>query len=267
MLRIASFSASAAVATTLMFAINTIPAAAAGSPLGVWIDDTGRGAVEISHCGGALCGRVVWVKSKSDTKGCGAKIMGGVKAVGAGNWDNGWIYSPEHGRKFDVALTPVGANRLRVTGYAGVKLFSQNHMWTRASADLPRCDEPVTPTTTAVNAAPAAKPTPAATTTIAAKPPPLPTKNARARSEPAPVHSAASDKIIPPAPHLVSQPPTSAHASTVAANIRTANGATRQDRPPASAGPSFDKLVKRTADGACKLDMPWLKVEFDCEKL
>src|SRR4029077_14920970 len=37
------------------------PAAASG-PTGVWIDHTGRGAVEIFECAGGLCGRIVWLK-------------------------------------------------------------------------------------------------------------------------------------------------------------------------------------------------------------
>ena len=35
------------------------PAFAAGSPIGVWIDHTGRGAVEITDCSGKLCGKLV----------------------------------------------------------------------------------------------------------------------------------------------------------------------------------------------------------------
>ena len=38
------------------------------SPLGVWIDHTGRGAVEITDCGGKLCGRIVWVKDPAIAK-------------------------------------------------------------------------------------------------------------------------------------------------------------------------------------------------------
>jgi uncharacterized protein (DUF2147 family) len=116
------------------------PAQAAESPLGVWIDDTGRGAVEISECGaGKLCGKLVWLQDEKNSKACGTAIIGDVAREGDG-WDNGWIYSPENDSKYDVALTPVGADKLTVLGYAGTKLFSREMTWTRAPADLKRCD-------------------------------------------------------------------------------------------------------------------------------
>ena len=51
--QVAAFAATVAAASA---------ASAGGEPTGVWIDHTGRGAVEITNCGGALCGRVVWLK-------------------------------------------------------------------------------------------------------------------------------------------------------------------------------------------------------------
>src|SRR5512136_1780450 len=74
---------------------------AAGDPTGVWMNDTGRGAIEIKPCGAALCGHVVWVKDTSDTKGCGRQIIGNAAKVDSGTWDNGWIYSPEKKQKYD----------------------------------------------------------------------------------------------------------------------------------------------------------------------
>lgn len=57
-----------AVATALSFS----PAAfAAGAPTGVWIDNTGKGAIEITDCAGQLCGRLVWVADAADAEGCG----------------------------------------------------------------------------------------------------------------------------------------------------------------------------------------------------
>ncbi len=54
--------------------LGASPALAANDPLGVWVNDTGRGAIEIKDCGGKLCGHVVWVKDPaSDVKGCGRR--------------------------------------------------------------------------------------------------------------------------------------------------------------------------------------------------
>ena len=45
--------------------------ARAAEPTGIWYDHTGRGAVEISSCGSALCGRVVWLKDAGNRSACG----------------------------------------------------------------------------------------------------------------------------------------------------------------------------------------------------
>jgi uncharacterized protein (DUF2147 family) len=131
----------ALVAFPLVLMSGAGAALAASSPLGTWIDHTGRGAVEITDCNGALCGRVVWVKDAGDEEGCDMQIIGNVKPVAGGKWDGGWIYDPERRSKFDVELTPIGDQKLKVHGYAGMKLFGETMTWTRAPADLKRCGQ------------------------------------------------------------------------------------------------------------------------------
>ena len=114
-------------------------ASAASDPTGIWINDTGRGAIEIKQCGNALCGNVVWVKDAADAKGCGKQIIGNAAPVGGGRWDNGWIYSPERGRKYNVELQPLANGTLRVTGYAGLRFLSKTMIWTRAPENLQLC--------------------------------------------------------------------------------------------------------------------------------
>src|SRR5262245_45106154 len=112
--------------------------AADNGALGVWIDHTGRGAVEITDCGGNLCGKVVWVQDQKNAQGCGLQILGDVKPMGDGTFDEGWIYDPDKDAKFDVELVPQG-DKLKVVGYAGVKFLSQTFTWTRAPENLARC--------------------------------------------------------------------------------------------------------------------------------
>ena len=71
---------------------------------------------------------------------CGKQIIGNVKSVGKNKWDNGWIYDPDGGSKYDVELTPVGADKLKVVGYAGTKWLSETYTWKRAPADLQKCN-------------------------------------------------------------------------------------------------------------------------------
>jgi uncharacterized protein (DUF2147 family) len=142
-------------------------AAIAAPPIetGVWINHTGKGAVEIRPCGpsGAaarsLCGFIVWLKEPNNKYGqpltdrynpepskqrrtiCGLPVLGSLQRVSDG-WDNGWVYDPEQGSQFDAAIQLSSRDRLTLTGYKGVKFFSKSFQWRRAPADLPRCDQP-----------------------------------------------------------------------------------------------------------------------------
>ena len=127
----------AAALTVAGFA--TTPSLAASEPTGLWYDDTGRGAVEITKCGANLCGKLVWLKDAANKGTCGTQIIGNVKPMGGGTWDGGWIYDPEDNAKYSVELTPMGGEKLKVVGYAGSKMLSETMIWKRAPADLPRC--------------------------------------------------------------------------------------------------------------------------------
>lgn len=194
--------ASIAIAVSLM--VPAAAARAAGDPTGVWINDTGRGAIEIKNCGSALCGHVVWVKDLSDTKGCGRQIIGNAAKVGNGVWDNGWIYSPEKKQKYDVELKPLSNGTLQVTGYAGTKFFSKKMIWKPAPADLVRCGAEQTIAKADPAAKPAAgnKPDSKATTKAAS---PKPAKVETAKAEP---------KLVPPAPKPAERPAAKAEAVT-----------------------------------------------------
>jgi uncharacterized protein (DUF2147 family) len=127
----------AALAVAIM---SAAAAHAENAATGVWIDHTGRGAVEITDCNGKLCGHVAWVEDAKHSDQCGKQIIGNVKSVGKNKWDNGWIYNPDDGSKYDVELTPVGADKLKVVGYAGTKWLSETYTWKRAPADLKKCN-------------------------------------------------------------------------------------------------------------------------------
>jgi uncharacterized protein (DUF2147 family) len=133
--RIALHSAAVAVAV-----LSATVAHAETSALGLWVDHTGRGAVEITDCNGKLCGHVAWVQDSKNSDQCGKQIIGNVKPVGKNKWDNGWIYDPDRGSKYDVELTALAGDKLRVTGYAGTKWLSESYTWKRAPADMQKCN-------------------------------------------------------------------------------------------------------------------------------
>lgn len=247
-------------------------AAADMSPLGVWIDHSGRGAVEIKSCGTALCGYVVAVKNDRDTKGCGKQIIGGAKAASNNLWEGGWIYSPERRKTYDVELKPLNDGTLRVVGFAGIKMFSRTMIWKPAPADLKRCDSSEeiaavapAPKTSAATKAPTAEP-------VTATPPlPAPKPAETATTEPAP--KAATDAATTPsAPAEITEPSAAAPATANDDSSDVAEAESAEDNGPPTArekgldlgGLNLEKILTKTADGKCKIDLPWVKVTVDC---
>jgi len=262
------------VAFTLIPAVFE-SASAASDPTGIWMNDTGRGAVEIKQCGGNLCGNVVWVKSASDASGCGKPVIGDVKPVGEGRWDNGWIYSPERGRKYDVELTPLANGNLKVVGYAGMKFLSKTMIWKRAPQDLQLCGQSDAKTE-AKAATPAVKKPDVTTASIT--PPPAPkteapvvAKDATPVTAPAPA-AKSNDKTEAQAPASPEENK-SADAADAPKDDQTASDDNNKGNDLADAlgklkigDLSLDKVLTRTKSGKCKVDLPWFKVTLNCEQ-
>jgi uncharacterized protein (DUF2147 family) len=156
--------------------------ATASGPTGVWVDHTGRGAVEITECAGRLCGHIVWLKDAGHKSVCGTQVIGNAKPVGKDTWDGGWIYDPDQNAKYSVELRTIGPDKLRVMGYMGSKLFSETFIWKRPTADLKRCDAPAATYTPS----PAASDTKTAPTETTKAQPPLeqPTETAAGGNKP-----------------------------------------------------------------------------------
>ena len=129
----------AAIGTLLVLAGK---AWAGPAPVGLWIDHTGRGGVEITRCGQRLCGHIAWLKDGKNAEACGIQIIGDAKPMRNGTWDRGWIYDPDANSKYDVELKPIGSQKLRVMGYAGTKFLSETMIWKRAPIGLTKCRKP-----------------------------------------------------------------------------------------------------------------------------
>lgn len=274
-------------ASALAGAMFAAPSAFAGAdPTGVWLDDTGRGAVEIAPCAKGLCGHVVWVKDASDAKGCGGQIIGDVKDVGGGVWDNGWVYSPEKKQTYDVELKPLKNGNLQVTGYAGVRFLSKTMIWKPAPADLQRCSSTdakaapaeapkkiakaetaaeTSPIEKTANSAPVAEP-PRAAEKTAEKPAPA------AKDEASP--AAAAKEEASPAPKA-EEPQQDASADDSASDDGDKGGKSAKSGKSGGIASrlgklnlgdiDFDKVLSKK-DGKCNLDLPWIKVKFDCNQ-
>ena len=264
-------------------AFSATAAPAASDPRGVWLNDTGRGAIEIKDCGNKLCGHVVWTKDTSDSKGCGKQIIGEARKVKSNIWDRGWIYSPERKRRYDVELKPLSNGNLRVKGYAGTKLFSKTMIWTPAPADLERCgDGPIEakadPKTPAGDVKPVATPKPAKKTPDVAKVKPAPEPVPVPRKAKKPVAAAATEsgdgktsdtdvtakatQDTDTAPEVVDEPvkePKVAEAEPY-------------DDEAGNDGPDLGDLdglmgkygFKEVGNGKCRLNVPFVTITLDC---
>ena len=52
------------------------------------------------------------------------------------------FYDPKQGKSFDVEVRRRGEDRLKVTGYLGIKLLSESFVWSRAPENIQLCELP-----------------------------------------------------------------------------------------------------------------------------
>ena len=160
---------------------------------GVWVNDVGDGAVELYICqdkASRLCGRIVWLKEPLNAEGvpkhdrynpkaemqnrpiCGLPVLGNLARDSEGGFDSGWIYDPKAGKSYSAAVRLSSRDKLTVTGYLGMKFMGKSFVWTRAPADLKRCDGAAGAQPISTGAKPAARPvtTPGTASAAATKP-------------------------------------------------------------------------------------------------
>jgi len=124
---------------------------------GIWLDDTGRGAVRLFECGNNICGRIVWLKQPlgKDNKPvrdaynpqpqrrnrpiCGLGIIWQLQPRPDGSWDGGRIYDPKVGRSYNLAVDMLSNRQIRITGYLGARFLGKSFIWRRAPANLRLC--------------------------------------------------------------------------------------------------------------------------------
>ncbi len=123
--------------------------AAENGAVGVWLTQAGDARVQVSHCGGKLCGKVVWLKEPID-KATGKPqvddknrnpalrnrpIMGlqlfiDMTPTAANAWA-GRIYNADDGQSYDSTIALAGPSRLDVRGCVGPLCGSE--AWTRVA--------------------------------------------------------------------------------------------------------------------------------------
>lgn len=143
----------AVMLATMLASFAGTAMAASDDILGVWLTDQGDSKVEVSKCGDAYCGKVVWLKeptypadhelagqplmdrnnddeAKQSRPIMGISILSGLQYDADENkWVDGKVYSPRKGEEYD-AEAYLEDGKLQVEG--SVMFFSKTVEWTRA---------------------------------------------------------------------------------------------------------------------------------------
>jgi uncharacterized protein (DUF2147 family) len=132
---------------------GTHAARSQSDPSGVWLTQAGDARVQVSRCGGGICGRIVWLRDPIDSKTgqpqvddknpnpalaqrpiIGLSIFIGMQQSGPNKW-SGRIYNADDGQTYTAHVTSQSASALEVQGCVGV--FCGGETWTRFAAAPP----------------------------------------------------------------------------------------------------------------------------------
>jgi uncharacterized protein (DUF2147 family) len=138
------------VAAALTGLIWLSAAATAGAPEGVWLSEDGGTKVQIAHCGGKLCGKVVWLDEPNDPRTgkpktdklnpdpakrarplLGLQVVRGLSPDGDNRW-SGLIYNADDGRTYEASLRVPSDSVAQVKGCV-LKILCKQHTWTRTN--------------------------------------------------------------------------------------------------------------------------------------
>ena len=131
----------------------------AAPPIGRWYAEGGAAQVDVSDCGGKLCGRVAWLRSPYDENGCevldrynpdhalrhrpviGLEIVRGLApSPGSGTvWEGGTVYDPGSGNTYSASLSVVDDNRIELRGFVGIPLIGRTTRWVRVGSESETC--------------------------------------------------------------------------------------------------------------------------------
>lgn len=141
------------LAPVLLLPILSVWASAAAhakSPTGVWLTDTGKGKVHVSHCGKKLCAKIVWLRDPVDERGrpwrdgynpnpalrkrkiIGLPTFENMRKVGPNLWVGG-VYSPEEGKTYEnIEVSVVDRRTLKLRGCKVMGIVCGHKLWTRS---------------------------------------------------------------------------------------------------------------------------------------
>jgi uncharacterized protein (DUF2147 family) len=115
---------------------------------GTWLNEDKDGIVQITPCGGGLCGKVIWIRDAIDKATgrppvdgknadpalrtrpiMGLQVLSDLKPSSTPNRWEGRVYSLDDGKSFNARVTMLGANQIKVEGC--VLMVCRGETWTR----------------------------------------------------------------------------------------------------------------------------------------
>jgi uncharacterized protein (DUF2147 family) len=137
-----------ALVAALLGASHAANASGRGDPSGLWLTQAGDAKVEISRCGTAICGKVVWLKAPIDKATgkpqvddknpnpalakrpiVGLSLFASMQPQATGKW-SGHIYNADDGKTYTSNVTLLESAKLKIEGCVGI--FCGNEVWTKS---------------------------------------------------------------------------------------------------------------------------------------
>ena len=120
---------------------------------GTWRNPTGS-VMSVYPCAGAVCLKILQVEKsapgaldrnnpdpKLQTRSlCGLQIGSGFHLQeGGAKAEDGQLYDPKSGKTYSGSIATDGADKLKLRGYVGLKMFGRSEEWTRVAGEVSGC--------------------------------------------------------------------------------------------------------------------------------
>jgi uncharacterized protein (DUF2147 family) len=135
------------VLVALFFSANAM-AAGPDDILGIWMNASGKGQIQIYKEGDKYFGKIIWMKDPNTPQGTPKMdarnpdpalrtkpILGAVIlrdfVYDDGEWNKGRVYDPTNGKEYKCYMKLKDPKTLSLRGYIGVSLLGRTEVWTR----------------------------------------------------------------------------------------------------------------------------------------
>ncbi len=116
--------------------------------VGIWINSTGKGQIQVYKEGNKYFGKITWMKEPNNAQGTpkldahnpdpalrSKPILGSVIlrnfVYDDGEWTGGRIYDPTSGKDYKCYIKLKDPKTISLRGYVGVSLLGRTEVWTR----------------------------------------------------------------------------------------------------------------------------------------